>query len=66
MSSLRPATIVATLFRFVEEAFNAPAEPDGPSCSCLRCEEAWNRNHQLNRISPRADAGLGLRRVNPG
>ena len=66
MSSLRPATIVATLFQMLEEALSAPVEANGPSCSCLRCEEAWNRNHSLNRVSPRADVGLGLRRVNPG
>ena len=66
MSSLRPATIVATLFQMLEEALSAPVEADGPSCSCLRCEEAWNRNHTSNRISPRADVGRGFRKVNPG
>lgn len=66
MSSLRPATIVATLFQMLEEALSAPVEADGPSCSCLKCEEAWNRNHAPNRISARADVGLGLRKVNPG
>lgn len=66
MSSLRPATIIATLFRFVEEALSAPVEPDGPSCSCLRCEEAWNRNHSSGSVSPRATSGQGLRRMNPG
>lgn len=66
MSSLRPATIVATLFQMLEEALSAPVEAVGPSCSCLRCEEAWNRNHASNRISPRADVGLGFRKVNPG
>ncbi len=66
MSSLRPATIVATLFQMLEEALSAPVEAAGPSCSCLRCEEAWNRNHSPNRMSPRADVGVGLRRVNPG
>jgi hypothetical protein len=66
MSSLRPATIVASLFQMLEEALSAPVEAVGPSCSCLRCEEAWNRNHSPNRMLPRADIGLGLRRVNPG
>jgi hypothetical protein len=66
MSSLRPATIVGTLFHMLEEALSAPAEADGPSCSCVRCEEAWNRNHSPNRISPRAAAGRGFRKVNPG
>ena len=66
MSSLRPATIVATLFQMLEEALSAPVEADGPSCSCLKCEEAWNRNHSANRVSARAEVGLGLRRVNPG
>ena len=66
MSSIRPATIVATLFQMLEEALSAPVEAAGPSCSCLRCEEAWNKNHSPNRISPRADAGQGFRRVTPG
>ena len=66
MSSLRPATIVATLFQMLEEALSAPVEAAGPSCSCLRCEEAWSKNHSLERISPRADVGVSLRRVNPG
>lgn len=66
MSSIRPATIVATLFQMLEEALSAPAEAAGPSCSCLRCEEAWNRNHAPNRISPRAAAGQGFRKVTPG
>jgi hypothetical protein len=66
MSSLRPATIVATLFQMLEEALSAPVEAAGPSCYCLRCEEAWNKNHSPNNISPRADIGLGLRKVNLG
>jgi hypothetical protein len=66
MSSLRPATIVATFFQKLEEALSAPADADGPSCSCSRCEEAWNRNHSPNRVSPRADVSQGLRKVNPG
>ena len=65
MSSLRPATIVATLFQMLEEALSAPAEAPGPSCSCSRCEEAWYRNHSPNRISPRADIGMRLRKLNP-
>jgi hypothetical protein len=65
MSSLRPATIVATLFEMLEEALSAPVEASGPSCSCLRCEEAWNRNHSPSRILPRR-AEIGLRKVNPG
>jgi len=65
MSSLRPATIVATLFQMLEEALSAPVEADGPSCSCLRCEEAWNRNHSSNRISARTDIGRRFRKLNP-
>jgi hypothetical protein len=66
MSSLRPATILATLFQKLGGSLSSPAEPDGPGCSCERCEQAWNRNQALNRISVRAKAGTGLRRVDPG
>jgi hypothetical protein len=66
MSSLRPATIVATLFQMLEEALSAPMEADGPSCSCPRCQEAWNRNHAPTLVSARARVGAGVRRVNLG
>jgi hypothetical protein len=66
MSSLRPATILATLFQKLGGSLSSPAEPDGPGCSCERCEQAWNRNQALNRMSVRARVGTGVRRVDPG
>jgi hypothetical protein len=66
MSSLRPATILATLYQMLGGSLSSPAEPDGPGCSCEKCEQAWNRNQALNRIPVRAKVGTGLRRVDPG
>jgi hypothetical protein len=66
MSSLRPATILATLFQMLGGSLSSPAEPDGPGCSCEKCEQAWNRNQALNRISVRTKVGTGRRRVDPG
>ncbi len=66
MSSLRPATILATLFQKLGGSLSSPAEPDGPGCSCEKCEQAWNRNQALNRLSLRARVGTGVRRVDPG
>jgi hypothetical protein len=66
MFSLRPAKIVASLFNLIEEGLSSPVEPDGPSCSCLKCEEAWNRNHVASLVSTRATVSRGFRRVNPG
>ena len=66
MSSLRPERIVASLFHLIEEALSTPVEPDGPSCACSRCEDAWNRNHPSNLVSARGTVGRGLRRVNSG
>jgi len=66
MSSLRPATILATLFQMLGGSLSSPAEPDGPGCSCEKCEQAWNRNQALSRISVRTKVGTGLRRVDPG
>jgi hypothetical protein len=66
MFSLRPAKIVASLFNLIEEGLSSPVEPDGPSCSCARCEEAWNRNHAPSLVSARSRAGAGVRRVNLG
>jgi hypothetical protein len=66
MSSLRPATILATLFQMLGGSLSSPAEPDGPGCSCEKCEQAWNRNQALKRITPRAKVRTGLRRVDPG
>jgi len=66
MSSLRPATILATLFQMLGGSLSSPAEADGPGCSCEKCEQAWNRNQALKRISVRSKVGTGLRRVDPG
>jgi hypothetical protein len=66
MSSLRPATILATLFQMLGGSLSSPAEPDGPGCSCEKCEQAWNRNQALNPMSRRAQVGLRSRRVDPG
>lgn len=66
MSSLRPATFLATLFHLIGGSLSSPAEPDGPGCSCEKCEQAWNRNQGLERTSPRAQVGINLRRVDPG
>jgi hypothetical protein len=66
MSSLRPATILATLFQKLGGSLSAPAEPDGPGCSCEKCEQAWNRNQALSRMSARGRVGSGVRRVDPG
>jgi len=66
MSSLRPATILATLFQMLGGSLSSPAEADGPGCSCEKCEQAWNRNQALNLMSRRAHVGLKSRRVDPG
>ncbi len=66
MSSLRPATLLATLFQMLGGSLSSPAEPDGPGCSCEKCEQAWNRNLALNPIAVRARVGTGVRRVDPG
>jgi len=66
MSSLRPATLIATLYKLLGGSLSSPVEPDGPGCSCEKCEQAWNRNQALRRFSARAKVGAGLGRVNPG
>ncbi len=65
MSALRPATILATLFQLLGGSLSSPAEPDGPGCSCDKCEQAWNRQQVLHRISTRAPVGGRLRRLGP-
>ena len=65
MSSLRPATIVATLFHLIGGSLAEAAEPTGSACLCERCEEAWLRN-QPERTSSRARIGAGRIRVGPG
>ena len=66
MSLLRPAKIVPTLFQLLGGNLSSPAQPDGPGCSCERCEQAWNRHQALNAASARARVGSGRRRVDPG
>jgi hypothetical protein len=66
MSSLRPATIVATLFHLIGGSLAETAEPAGPACSCERCQEAWWRNQSPQRVSPRAKVSSGLTRLDPG
>jgi hypothetical protein len=65
MSSLRPATLIATLYQLLGGSLSSPAEPDGPGCSCEKCEQAWNRQQTLVR-NTRTNLGRGLRRVGPG
>ena len=66
MSSLRPARLIATLYQLLGGSPSSPAEPDGPGCSCEKCEQAWNRNQAPNRVPVRAQVGAGLRRLGPG
>lgn len=44
MTSLRPAKIAAALLRLIGGSLAEPDEPVGPSCSCEKCDEAWQRN----------------------
>jgi hypothetical protein len=43
MSSLRPAKIASALFHLIGGSLAEPAAPEGPSCSCERCWDAWRR-----------------------
>ena len=63
MSSLRPATIVATLFHLIGGSLAETAEPTGPACSCERCQEAWWRNQSPERVTARDRVTSGLTRV---
>jgi len=65
MSSQRHATFLETLFQVLGDSLRSPAEPEGPGCSCEKCEQAWNQN-QPKATSPRARVGISLRRVDPG
>jgi hypothetical protein len=65
MSSLRPAKIVATLFQLIGGDLALPVEAGGPGCSCEQCQNAWNQSQKVNRVSPRAQVGMDLRRVGP-
>jgi hypothetical protein len=64
MSSLRPAKIAAALLQLIGGSLAEPEERTGPSCSCEKCDEAWQRNQK-----PGEPSHLGLvprRRINPG
>jgi hypothetical protein len=65
MSSQRHATLLETLFQVLGGSMSSPAEPEGPGCSCEKCEQAWNRN-QPKPKSARARVGISLRRMDPG
>jgi hypothetical protein len=65
MSSLRPATLIATLYQLLGGSLSSPAEPDGPGCSCEKCEQAWNRQQALKRIA-RSTKSRGMRVIDPG
>jgi hypothetical protein len=64
MSSLRPATLIATLYQLLGGSPSSPAEPEGPGCSCEKCEQAWNRNLVPRRVPARSEVGVGWRRMN--
>jgi hypothetical protein len=66
MSSLRPATIVTTLFHLIGGSLAEAAEPSGPACSCERCQEAWWKNQSPDRSSSRPRIAPGLKRVGLG
>jgi len=65
MSSLRPATLIATLYQLLGGSLSSPAVPDGPGCSCDKCGQAWNRQQALVRIA-RSTKSRGMRVVDPG
>ena len=65
MSSLRPATLIATLYQLLGGSLSSPAVPDGPGCSCEKCEQAWNRQQALVRIA-RSTKSRGMRVIDPG
>jgi hypothetical protein len=66
MSSLRPATIVATLFHLIGGSLAEEAEPTGPACSCERCEQAWWRNQSHKKVAPGSRLRQGVMRAGPG
>ena len=66
MSSQRHETVLETLFQLLGGSLTSPAEPDGPGCSCEKCEQAWNRTKSPKRLSPRAEVAIRLRRMHPG
>lgn len=65
MSSLRPATVMATLVHRLAVSLRSGSEPDGPGCSCEACELAWQRHHPTSRVVPRHEVRF-FRRAGPG
>lgn len=65
MSSLRPAKIAATLFKLIGGDLASPVDAGGPGCSCEQCQKAWTETHKVKRVSPRAEVGMSLRKINP-
>ena len=65
MSSQRHATFLETLFQVLGGSLSSRAEPEGPGCSCEKCEQAWNRQQALVRIA-RSTKSRGMRVVDPG
>jgi hypothetical protein len=65
MSSLHPAKIFTSFVRLLGGSLFWPDEAEGPACSCDSCHEAWLRNQSRERVSPRAQVGMDLRRVRP-
>ena len=54
MSSLRPAKIAAALVQLIGVSLADPEAPTGPTCSCEKCDEAWQRNRSAGRQRTRS------------
>jgi len=57
MSSLRLAKIAAAMVRLIGEPFADASAPEGPTCSCPSCEEAWRRNQVVAEKKAAVTAG---------
>ena len=44
MSSQRLRKIFAATVRSLRDQVAPPSSPDGPTCGCASCVEAWQRN----------------------
>ena len=65
MSFIRPAKVLATLFQLLGGDLALPVDAGGPGCSCEQCQKAWNQSQNAKRVSPRAQVGMSLRKINP-
>jgi hypothetical protein len=65
MSSRRLAKIAATLFHLIGGDLASPVDSGGPGCSCEQCQKAWTESQKMKRVSPRAEVGMSLRKINP-